>query len=656
MRAVATSTTRRAPSRGIIAWLMIRIRVRDRIWVLPLALGAVLACSSGSADLASPPTLGTLQGGSGGTGRGTGGDAAAAAVGGSDSGAGGSGGTGVGGTTPIDVTDPSPPPECEPVTCAGLGWECGYIVDECGNKVDCADEGLTCGPLEACTGGVGAPTVCQSALGEGCTLCGDVPDCSAAPQLTMLTGRVITPGRNDADAANQLGVPNAFVYILRSNDVTTLPAITAGIPTDGTSCDCCGEQDLGPVLVGGLTDATGNFTLEGNIPIGSEFLLVVKAGRFRRAVALTLPEAAACQTYALPATLPENPARLPRDMADGVGVNIPRIAVSTGSVDAIECVLEKMGIADAEFGNPGTGGTAPARVHLYRGNGGMMGMMGTGMGAGARIDDTTPPDTELYSDLARLQSYDMVIADCEGAGYDSRFTQRDADGDKVREYVNRGGRLFGSHLSFTWLHENGATPYDATDPIATGLGPAATWATNIDGQSLVGTGVVSLGRPQASPRIQSFADWMANEGVTTPPASSFEIVEPRSQNATLGASAEEFVYQEDGNQRVQQFSINTPYGAPDDAVCGRVAYSGFHVSVGDASNVIFPEHCAGDLTAQEKVLLYMLFDLSACVGETPPPPECTPQTCEELGAECGFSGDGCGAVLDCGPCKVEPPK
>jgi hypothetical protein len=72
--------------------------------------------------------------------------------------------------------------------------------------------------------------------------------------------------------------------------------------------------------------------------------------------------------------------------------------------------------------------------------------------------------------------------------------------------------------------------------------------------------------------------------------------------------------------------------------------------------VQFPDHCGGDLTDQEKVLLYMLFDLNACVGEVPPPPECTPATCESLGADCGFSSDGCGGVLDCGPCPIEPPK
>ena len=43
------------------------------------------------------------------------------------------------------------------------------------------------------------------------------------PQVTKLTGRVITPGKADNNTANQVGVPNAFVYILRNNNPAELP-------------------------------------------------------------------------------------------------------------------------------------------------------------------------------------------------------------------------------------------------------------------------------------------------------------------------------------------------------------------------------------------------------------------------------------------------
>lgn len=563
---------------------------------------------------------------------------------GSGKGGNGSGGKGSGGTIHLGGQKGS----CDGAkTCKELGWECGYTLNECGELIDCADEGRTCGPNQVCVGGIDGPTKCVSGGAGECEVCSAIPTCDEK-KVTRLSGRVVSPGRTDDDTANQVGVPNAIVYILRSTKVEDLPEIPTGIPIDGESCDRCEDQELGPVLAGAVTDATGRFELEEFIPVGREFLLVVKAGKFRRATKITIPEDGACESNELPTELPDNPTRLPRSMDDGLAVNIPKIAITTGRLDAMECVFEKMGIAHEEFDNPGNDADAPARIHLYRG--------GTGTtGSGARINNNTPRDTVLYSDLERLHKYDMVVADCEGQDYDSNNTQRDDWGGNVREYVNRGGRLFASHLSFTWLRGNGTEPYSEDAPYETGLGPVATWAQSVDSSSDEGTGVVSIGREKASPRIQNFADWLESEGVTGPPDYEFELLEPRSSTTGLGDHSEEFVYRKDGNGRIQQFSFNTPYGAPEEASCGRVAYSGFHVSIGDARNAIFPNHCDGDLTAQEKVLLYMLFDLGACVGsEPPPPPPCVPETCKSIGAACGFAPDGCGQVLDCGPC--EPPK
>ncbi|HLV64785.1 MAG TPA: hypothetical protein VKY73_03200, partial [Polyangiaceae bacterium] len=536
--------------------------------------------------------------------------------------------------------DEPPQPNCTPAnSCAELGWECGLAVDDCGNVFDCAEEGRTCGPFEACVGGIDSPTVCEVPTGGGsCELCGAIPGCSE-DEPTRLTGRVITPGRNDNNTDNQVGVPNAFVYILRTNDLADLPAIESGIPSGGTSCDRCDQQNLGPILAGATTDATGHYVIEGNVPVGEEFLLVVKVGKFRRATRLTLPAEAACETTELPTAANENPTRLPRSMSDGLAANLPRIAVATGELDAMECVFEKIGVAHSEFGNPGNNGSNSARIHLYRGRG------------GARYNNQTPGHSDLWGSLNRLSLYDIVVADCEGYSWDEDFytSSRKAN---VREYVNRGGRLFASHLNFMWIHSNGSAAYDEDDPFATGIGPSATFYTSAVSRPDVGTSIISLGRPNASPRIENFRDWMVNESVTSGPNFTFDIDEPRSQVTALGGHSEEFVHCDGQDcsgsyRRTQQFSFNTPYGAPEDAACGRVAYSGFHVSIGQTTNRDHPEDCSGNLTNQEKVLLYMLFDLGACVGDTPTPPTCTPIEC---GPRCGTIPDGCGGVLECGPC------
>jgi hypothetical protein len=523
-------------------------------------LGGAILGLSGACSSDSPS--GSLIGGSGNAGASAGGAA------GNGANAGGPNGVGAGGF--IDFGDAGT--DCAPKTCAQLGWACGYTIDVCGNVINCADEGLVCPGTEVCVGGIDGPTECVAGQGPSCEVCDAVAACDAASP-TRLTGRVVTPGRDDQNVANQVGVPNAVVYIMRNNSVADLPAITTGIPSDGESCDRCEDQDLGPLLTGAITDATGGFTLETNVPVGVDFLLVVKVGKFRRAITYALPAEAACTTTTLPTVLPGNPTHLPRSMSDGLAVNLPQIAVTTGQIDAMECVFEKMGIAQAEFGNFGSA----SRVHLYRG-----GVSSAAQG-GAVIDGSTPFDGDLYTSLPRMQSYDMVVADCEGQAWDATpaSPQRVASGANVREYVNRGGRMFASHLSFTWLNQNdpAGAPASVFD---TGVGAAATWRQQTFYTDSTGTGHISLGRAKASSRIDNFAAWMANESVPDP----FTITDPRSMVEpgadAVGASSEEFVYREDvpavtpaatGDLRVQQFSFNTPYGADAANSCGRVAYS-----------------------------------------------------------------------------------
>lgn len=669
-------------------------------------------CSSD--DDAIPPS--TFDGGSGSSG-----------TSGTDAGTGGAGATPSTGGRDGGGLNPDASNECN-TTCAEAGWACGQMIDPCGNVVDCADEGLGCGEGQICVGGIDAPAECQVGLGGTCELCSAVPDCSDADQTTLLRGRVVSPGRDDDDVGNQVGIPNALVYILRNNDLDELPAIDSGVPAGAERCERCEEQELGPVLTGGITDASGHFELEGSVPVGAEFVLVVKAGKFRRAVQLTLPESAACSTTTLSTTLPDNPTRLPRDRSDGLAVNIPRVAVSTGKIDAMECVLYKMGLAQDVFGDPGS----DRPIHLYHGAryddrpaGGAWpddeqarscaacadcGDGGNQSSRNCRTNNCGDSsvdakyayladncaaylDTRLLEDASRLESYDMLVFDCQGSSYDHFHDGGDTDswdqdfvghrrqqyGAGVREYLNRGGRMFASHLGHTWLYENGDQAYSADAPWETGLGAVAEWQYRYGGSlPNSGTGQIALTEyvdadktwteANVSPRIEGFAAWMESEQITSADEDhSFALVEPRSMCEVPGEHAEVFV---DGIEphtgssavatRVQQFSFNTPYGAPEEAACGRVAYSGFHVSAGGGSspfeNAIFPEHCTGSLgndgvlTDQEKVLLYMLFDLGACVGETP---TCVPTTCEGLGVQCGLTADGCGNVLNCGTCGVE---
>jgi hypothetical protein len=391
----------------------------------------------------------------------------------------------------------------------------------------------------------------------------------------------------------------------------------------------------------------------------------VKAGKFRRAVKIgnsQRPVTVACGSNQLPTAAANNPTRLPRTMTDGLFVNIPRIAISTGDYDSIECLLRKMGIDPGEFGDGADPTTDAKHVHLYQG------------GSGATYDGASPSETTLYGDFDRLRKYDMVVSDCKGPSWDSGGTMRASNGSNIVQYVDHGGRFFASHLSFSWLNGNGT------------LAGAVTWNTSADTDSVTSTGnvppypPVGASHTHASPRVPNFLTWLRSNGVITSSTGTTwnSINESKNQVSALNANTEEFVYATSVDKGTQQLSFNTPYSSAADAgssaACGRIAYSGFHVAQhgeGNAFNATSNNYCTnsgannGVLTSQEKVLLYMLFDVSACVGPDPiggggggGSIDCTPTTPTCPVGACGLvpMGDGCGNVvsLPCGDCGGTP--
>ena len=249
--------------------------------------------------------------------------------------------------------------------------------------------------------------------------------------------------------------------------------------------------------------------------------------------------------------------------------------------------------------------------------------------------------------------------------------------------MNRGGRFFASHWSSYWLTRGGTN---------NSLRASASWSDST-GASDTATGRLSIGRPRANAaRIRTFARWLhANSAMSVnfdgdgePSSGTFTILFPRDMVDGISDFSEEWVYRNVSNSaRIQQFSFNTPYGASAANACGRVTFSGFHVAGSSTpGRGYFPGHCGGnELSAQEKILAYMLFDLAACIsdGEDIEPPVCTPLpheflcgegacgevpdgcgglhdcnkqplSCAELGAECGYPSDSCGGFASCGGC------
>jgi hypothetical protein len=474
-------------------------------------------------------------------------------------------------------------PLCAPRTCAALGFNCGPASDGCGGVLQCG----ICQYPDEC-GGAGVYGHCGNPL--PCTnLCLQQAACDSG--TTTVTGTVV------AGTLPQYGTPdpiyNALVYVPNG-------PVSAFAP--GVQCDQCGSEVTGNPLVATQTAPDGTFSLV-NVPVGTDVPLVIQLGRWRRQV--TIPSVAACTTTALPTEL----TRMPRNSTEG---DIPLIAVVTGMADQTECLLLKMGIDQAEFTQP----TGSGRVQFYKDN-------GSDLGPG------TPPSEALYSDPNALAQYDMVVIPCMG----QPEVELPTDQQDLIAYTTAGGRVFTTHYGYEWLYDD--APFSGT----------ANWAPMGNGPSTL-TGTIDTTFVEG----QSFATWLQGVGALSAP-DQIDLQLTRDDLLSVIPPTAQFIYAPD---QVLQMSFFTPVGAAQQ--CGRVVFTDFHVSgvanIGDAGlsdNTTFPAECSPDpITPQEKALEFMLFDLASCVPS--PPQNCTPLTCDQQKIFCGPAGDGCGGQISCGSC------
>ena len=239
-------------------------------------------------------------------------------------------------------------PTCTPATCGSLGFNCGPAGDGCGGVLQCG----SCSGSDICGGG-GQPGVCGDAV--PCTnLCPAQKICGST-NTTTLTGTVVAgtlptyvPSGQSPDP-----IPNVIVYV---------PNGTPAAFTPGIECQACGADVTGDPLIETTTDYKGNFTLT-NVPVPSSGVipLVIQLGRWRRIFGLgnaLNPGVKVTQCVANNV----GQVRMPRTQQEG---DIPFTAISTGEIDAMECVLLKMGVDKSEFTDPGVGG----RIEIYQGNG-----------------------------------------------------------------------------------------------------------------------------------------------------------------------------------------------------------------------------------------------------------------------------------------------
>ncbi|HLK37111.1 MAG TPA: hypothetical protein VKU41_10205, partial [Polyangiaceae bacterium] len=304
---------------------------------------------------------------------------------------------------------------CVPTTCKGLGYNCGPAGDGCGGLLQCGQ----CAPQLVC--GAAGPGVCGMPCGG---LCSQQPVCEGGGS-TIVSGRVVAgtlPAYGSPDP-----VPNVLVYVPNGPLVPFAP---------GVQCSQCGAEVTGNPLVTTHTAYDGTFSLP-NVPAGDAIPIVIQLGRWRRLVTFKVP---ACATTAL------GDIHMPRSQGEG---DIPRTAISTGSADAMECVLLKMGVDAAEF----TPDTGAGRIHVFSGYDADGGFNGSGAGAGPG----TRPESALTGDHGQtLFLYDQVLFPCWG----DQYLKGADDLANLVFYADQGGRVFATHYSYSWLFQN--PPFDQT--------------------------------------------------------------------------------------------------------------------------------------------------------------------------------------------------
>jgi hypothetical protein len=424
----------------------------------------------------------------------------------------------------------------------------------------------------------------------GCTgVCAVRSDCPAE-----LGGNMKIRGTVNIPAGN-LPVYNARVYI----PLETLP----GKPMSGPTCDRCSNTFVAATFTSTASD--GSFELT-DVPAGENIPLVITVGKWQRIV--TLPKVEPCGSLSLPA----DTTRLPRNQSEG---NIPKIALTTGGADALECLLRKnkLGLDDSEFTLP----DGPGRVNLYAG-GGYTNAMSMAFPAtsklsagfnGAAAAVSLPSVNPWWDQEANLSKYDVVVMSCEGAPGAS--TKSAAAKSAIKSYLDKGGRVFASHYHSEWLRQ-GTPPLNTVAMFnGTLTGPDPGEAT-ID---------------ESFDKGKALADWL---GLPSVAASSKRGVIPITQarytvqsiNTTAAVNARRWAYYKPtvGAELTQYFSFDAPVGAMPNQQCGQMVYTDLHVSAGtngateDGAGPDFPNGCkSGALSPQEKALIFMLFDLSNCL-------------------------------------------
>ena len=184
-----------------------------------------------------------------------------------------------------------------------------------------------------------------------------------------------------------------------------VPSSDPGPLPDNAQCSKCSDDLPGNPLVRATTDETGHFQIL-DVPAGP-IEVVVTSGKWRRVISMPMTNECADNPVAAADTT------LPKSMTDMTpntkSVSIPRIAISTGGADSLECLVRKLGISDAEIG---TGGDTK-KIHLYSDNGSAGKGVAKFAAGGAFKDSTTDSQSARPCDGLPASPPSQMLCQCD---------------------------------------------------------------------------------------------------------------------------------------------------------------------------------------------------------------------------------------------------
>ena len=429
-----------------------------------------------------------------------------------------------------------------------------------------------------------------------------IVDCAAdGKPKTTVTASVYDP-------AGRVPLYNVAVYV---------PNSAVAPIADGAVCETCATPVSGTPVASALTRADGRFTME-DVPVGVNVPLVIQIGKWRREIVMS--EVKECQENVF-----DDPQlfRLPKNQSEG---HIPKIAMTTGEADSLECLLRRIGVDEAEFTNP----DGPGRINLF-GDPCVASDCDDAISSYASGGTIPSAYDALWNSVDNLRKYDIVFMSCTGsqsAGRDKTTLHKQA----LKDYVDTGGRAFIEHYHYSWLRGGAESKAieDARKYPATPFPLVATWATPDEpdiADDIGNENAVDYTIDTGFPKGNDFADWLVNVGASTT-RGTISLIDVKHPALGIEPVAQRWIYTDTtpvaGIGAVPFFSVNTPIeqAATPEMQCGRFVHTGIHIAVAAGDDVApFDNGCTdAPLTAPEKAMEFLIFDLSSCVMKNDVPP------------------------------------